>query len=244
MNACSEAIDVLKTRLKTIANSHDETFEQMKIVSETITSLKEKRSKFMKERSSKYNELASVRKEIQAFAKFKSLTRDVQASINSKDIDLVSEARMKCEDHNDKLIAQMIESETYREWYMVENKREQSAARERKMEAQAVKDAERLAKIEEKMKKSNAKREKKRRRRRRRRGSCSSGDSKRRKAGIAIITHRECRCDEEKRNEKQKKNGVKKSPSAAPSTVDGVHKRKRKKKCRKSRKFPNTFSRF
>ena len=162
LNACSEAIDVLKTRLKTIANSHDETFEQMKIVSETITSLKEKRSKFMKERSSKYNELASVRKEIQAFAKFKSLTRDVQASINSKDIDLVSEARMKCEDHNDKLIAQMIESETYREWYMVENKREQSAARERKMEAQAVKDAERLAKIEEKMKKSNAKREKKR----------------------------------------------------------------------------------
>ena len=47
----ARAIDVLKTRLKTIANSHDETFEQMKIVSETITSLKEKRSKFMKERS-------------------------------------------------------------------------------------------------------------------------------------------------------------------------------------------------
>ena len=114
LNACSEAIDVLRARLKTVADSHDETFEQIKVVSETITSLKEKRSKFMKERSSKYNELASVRKEIQAF-KFKSLTRDVQASINSKDIDLVSEARMKCEDHNDKLIAQMIESETYRE---------------------------------------------------------------------------------------------------------------------------------
>ena len=42
---------------------------------------------------------------------------------------------------------------------MVETKREQSAARERKMEAQAVRDAERLAKIEEKLKKSNAKRE-------------------------------------------------------------------------------------
>ena len=113
----------------------------------------------MKERSAKYNELAGVRKEIQVFSKFRSLARDAQASMNSKDVDVISEARMKCEDHNDKLIAQMIESEMYREWYMVETKREQSAARERKMEAQAVRDAERLAKIEEKLKKSNAKRE-------------------------------------------------------------------------------------
>ncbi len=239
LNACSEAIDVLKTRLKTIANSHDETFEQMKIVSETITSLKEKRSKFMKERSSKYNELASVRKEIQAFAKFKSLTRDVQASINSKDIDLVSEARMKCEDHNDKLIAQMIESETYREWYMVENKREQSAARERKMEAQAVKDAERLAKIEEKMKKSNAKREKKR----------QEEEEEEEEVVPAAIPNAEKPASpssptenvvatKKKRNEKQKKNGVKKSPSAAPSTVDGVHKSEEKEKVPKIAEVP------
>lgn len=159
LNACSEAIDVLRARLKTVADSHDETFEQIKVVSETITSLRDKRSKFMKERSAKYNELAGVRKEIQVFSKFRSLARDAQASMNSKDVDVISEARMKCEDHNDKLIAQMIESEMYREWYMVETKREQSAARERKMEAQAVRDAERLAKIEEKLKKSNAKRE-------------------------------------------------------------------------------------
>ena len=242
LNACSEAIDVLKTRLKTIANSHDETFEQMKIVSETITSLKEKRSKFMKERSSKYNELASVRKEIQAFAKFKSLTRDVQASINSKDIDLVSEARMKCEDHNDKLIAQMIESETYSEWYMVENKREQSAARERKMEAQAVKDAERLAKIEEKLKKSNAKREKKRQEE-------EEEEEEEEEVVPAAIPNAEKPASsssptenvvatKKKRNEKQKKNGVKKSPSAAPSTVDGVHKSEEKEKVPKIAEVP------
>ena len=241
LNACSEAIDVLKTRLKTIANSHDETFEQMKIVSETITSLKEKRSKFMKERSSKYNELASVRKEIQAFAKFKSLTRDVQASINSKDIDLVSEARMKCEDHNDKLIAQMIESETYREWYMVENKREQSAARERKMEAQAVKDAERLAKIEEKLKKSNAKREKKRQEEEEEEEEeevvPAAIPNAEKPASSSSVTENVV-ATKKKRNEKQKKKGVKKSPSAAPSTVDGVHKSEEKKKVPKIAEVP------
>ena len=236
LNACSEAIDVLKTRLKTIANSHDETFEQMKIVSETITSLKEKRSKFMKERSSKYNELASVRKEIQAFAKFKSLTRDVQASINSKDIDLVSEARMKCEDHNDKLIAQMIESETYREWYMVENKREQSAARERKMEAQAVKDAERLAKIEEKLKKSNAKREKKRQEEEEEEVVPAAIPNAEKPASSSSVTENVVAT--KKRNEKQKKKGVKKSPSAAPSTVDGVHKSEEKEKVPKIAEVP------
>ena len=234
----SEAIDVLKTRLKTIANSHDETFEQMKIVSETITSLKEKRSKFMKERSSKYNELASVRKEIQAFAKFKSLTRDVQASINSKDIDLVSEARMKCEDHNDKLIAQMIESETYREWYMVENKREQSAARERKMEAQAVKDRE-IGKIEEN---EEIKREEEEaRRRRRRRGSCSSGDSKRRKAGIAIITHRNV-VPTKKNVTRNRRKMVRKNHHRRHHRRSRVCTRRRKSA--ENRKFPNTFSRF
>ena len=237
LNACSEAIDVLKTRLKTIANSHDETFEQMKIVSETITSLKEKRSKFMKERSSKYNELASVRKEIQAFAKFKSLTRDVQASINSKDIDLVSEARMKCEDHNDKLIAQMIESETYREWYMVENKREQSAARERKMEAQAVKDAERLAKIEEKLKKSNAKREKKRQEEEEEEVVPAAIPNAEKPASSSSVTENVV-ATKKKRNEKQKKKGVKKSPSAAPSTVDGVHKSEEKEKVPKIAEVP------
>ena len=161
MNACSEAIDVLKSRLKTVSDSHDETFEQIKVVSETITSLRDKRSKFMKERSAKYNELAGVRKEIQDFTKFRSLARDAQASMNSKDVDVVSEARMKCEDHNDKLIARMIESEMYREWYMVETRREQSAARERKMEAQAVKDAEKLAKIEAKLKREEEEKKKK-----------------------------------------------------------------------------------
>jgi uncharacterized coiled-coil DUF342 family protein len=161
MNACSEAIDVLKSRLKTVSDSHDETFEQIKAVSETITSLRDKRSKFMKERSTKYNELAGVRKEIQDFTKFRSLARDAQASMNSKDVDVVSEARMKCEDHNDKLIARMIESEMYREWYMVETRREQSAARERKMEAQAVKDAEKLAKIEAKLKREEEEKKKK-----------------------------------------------------------------------------------
>ena len=160
MNACSEAIDVLKSRLKTVSDSHDETFEQIKVVSETITSLRDKRSKFMEERSAKYNELAGVRKEIQDFTKFRSLARDAQASMNSKDVDVVSEARMKCEDHNDKLIARMIESEMYREWYMVETRREQSAARERKMEAQAVKDAEKLAKIEAKLKREEEEKKK------------------------------------------------------------------------------------
>ena len=165
MNACSEAIDVLKSRLKTVSDSHDETFEQIKVVSETITSLRDKRSKFMKERSAKYNELAGVRKEIQDFTKFRSLARDAQASMNSKDVDVVSEARMKCEDHNDKLIARMIESEMYREWYMVETRREQSAARERKMEAQAVKDAEKLAKIEAKLKREEEEKKKKEKKR-------------------------------------------------------------------------------
>ena len=41
-----------------------------------------------------------------------------------------------------------------------------------------------------------------------------------------------------KRNEKQKKNGVKKSPSAAPSTVDGVHKSEEKEKVPKIAEVP------
>ena len=248
LNACSEAIDVLRARLKTVADSHDETFEQIKVVSETITSLRDKRSKFMKERSAKYNELAGVRKEIQVFSKFRSLARDAQASMNPKDVDVISEARMKCEDHNDKLIAQMIESEMYREWYMVETKREQSAARERKMEAQAVRDAERLAKIEEKLKKSNAKREEEEKKKKEqdemekeKEEVDPCGNSKCGKAGIfIIISHHRERCREKAQQETEAKK-VRKN-HRQPSTLRT--RTKSKKKCRKSRKFPNTFSRF
>ena len=158
LSACSEAIEVLKARLKTVSDSHDETFEQTKTISESIKSLREKRSKLMDERHSKYRDMGDIRKEIQVFSKFKALARESQASMDSKNVDAVSDARMKCEDHNDKLIAQMIEGETYREWYMLESRKEQANARDRKLEVQAAKDSERLAKIEEKLKFSEAKR--------------------------------------------------------------------------------------
>jgi len=244
LNACSEAIDVLRARLKTVADSHDETFEQIKVVSETITSLRDKRSKFMKERSAKYNELASVRKEIQVFSKFRSLARDAQASMNSKDVDVISEARMKCEDHNDKLIAQMIESEMYREWYMVETKREQSAARERKMEAQAVRDAERLAKIEEKLKKSNAKREEEEKKKKKKKEQ-DEMEKEEEKVDPAAIPNVEKpafssslatteNAVEKKLNKKQKQKGAKKSPS----TVDVANKNEVKEEVLKIAKVP------
>lgn len=243
LNACSEAIDVLRARLKTVADSHDETFEQIKVVSETITSLRDKRSKFMKERSAKYNELAGVRKEIQVFSKFRSLARDAQASMNSKDVDVISEARMKCEDHNDKLIAQMIESEMYREWYMVETKREQSAARERKMEAQAVRDAERLAKIEEKLKKSNAKREEEEKKKKKK--EQDEMEKEKEEVDPAAIPNVEKPASssslattenavEKKLNKKQKQKGAKKSPS----TVDVANKNEVKEEVPKIAKVP------
>jgi hypothetical protein len=185
--------------------------------------------------------LAGVRKEIQVFSKFRSLARDAQASMNSKDVDVISEARMKCEDHNDKLIAQMIESEMYREWYMVETKREQSAARERKMEAQAVRDAERLAKIEEKLKKSNAKREEEEKKKKEQ----DEMEKEKEEVDPAAIPNVEKPASssslattenavEKKLNKKQKQKGAKKSPS----TVDVANKNEVKEEVPKIAKVP------
>ena len=74
------------------------------------------------------------------------IANQMQASINSKDIDLVSEARMKCEDYNDKLIAQMIESETYREWYMVETNEQSSESARWKHKREGCRDWQKLKK--------------------------------------------------------------------------------------------------
>ena len=93
--------------------------------------------------------------------------------------------------------------------------------------------------IEEKMKKSNAKREKKR----------QEEEEEEEEVVPAAIPNAEKPASpssptenvvatKKKRNEKQKKNGVKKSPSAAPSTVDGVHKSEEKEKVPKIAEVP------